>query len=341
MNEIETITQLFAAIYITLAVDIQFFQRFWSQTYYHTVTKIIDKYNFSNSTRLQKELMSDIRHQAVKWEKSSRKRGILMFCFCFIVLVYASFELPIDKDETHGYIRMIPFSFFTFVVALFSHRLLKSWWITFITGVFLLCILLFPYQKCFVNTCSPIIMKYCDVGLAKGFIICTLVFPILWQLFSNWLYSTIYTKYLVRLLNKESDDYKATIIAKRERNKTKLPTSYTSVMASLHISGETEINNVLNERLKIACKYPKFCTLLRYIHQKDENIRPINEKLKVRLNYNEHVNNSQVIIKTCDTNQSSQKKNQIGSKKNQNMMMRKQYKYMKKKINEKKEGENK
>ncbi len=52
MNELDTITQLFAAIYVTLAVDIQFFQRFWSQTYYRTVTKIVAKYNFSKSTKL-------------------------------------------------------------------------------------------------------------------------------------------------------------------------------------------------------------------------------------------------------------------------------------------------
>ena len=127
MNDLDTITQLFAAIYITLAVDIQFFQRFWSQTYYRTVTEIIDKYNFNKSTKLQQKLLSDIRKQAISWETSSRKRGILMFCYCLIVLIYATFETPTDSDGTHEYIRVILFSFFTFIVALFSHKLLNSW----------------------------------------------------------------------------------------------------------------------------------------------------------------------------------------------------------------------
>lgn len=298
MNDLDTITQLFAAIYLTLAVDIQFFQRFWSQTYYRTVTKIVAKYNFSKSTKLQKELLSDIKQQATTWETSSRKRGILMFCFCLIVIIYASFETPTDSEKAYGYVRMILFSFCTLIAALFSHKLLNSWRCSLIIGLIVLCLLLIPYKAIFTKN-FPNAQNIIDVECAKIIIICTLGIPILWQLFSNWLYSAVYTKYLVKLLNKEAGDYKATIIAKRERDSSKLPESYKSVMASLQISGETdedvqitEINNVLNQRLKEACKYPNFCTLLKSIRQKEEDISPINdEELKGRLNYNEPVNN--------------------------------------------------
>lgn len=296
MNDLDTITQLFAAIYITLAVDIQFFQRFWSQTYYHTVTKIIDKYNFNKSSKLQQELLSDIKQQATSWETSSRKRGILMFGFCLAVLIYATFETPTGSNDT--YIRVILFSLFTFIVALFSHKLLSSLISSIIIGLILVCLLLIPYQGAFIKH-FPNLLNIANVEFAKIIIISTLGIPILWQLFSNWLYSTIYTKYLIKLLNKEADDYKATIIAKRERDSSKLPESYKSVMASLQIAGETnedvqvtEINNVLNQRLKEACKYPSFYTLLKSISQKEEDISPINEEeLKDKLNYNEPVSN--------------------------------------------------
>lgn len=298
MNDLNTITQLFAAIYVTLAVDIQFFQRFWSQTYYRTVTKIVAKYNFSKSTKLQKELLSDIKQQATTWETSSRKRGILMFCFCLIVIIYASFETHTDCEKAYGYVRMILFSFCTLIAILFSHKLLNSWRCSLITGLILLCLLLIPYKaiftKYFLNAQNII-----DVEFTKIIIICTLGIPILWQLFSNWLYSAVYTKYLVKLLNKEACDYKATIIAKRERDSSKLPESYKSVIASLQISGETdediqitEINNVLNQRLKEACKYPSFFTLLKNISQNVEDVLLIDDdELKGRLNYNEPVNN--------------------------------------------------
>lgn len=311
MNDLDTITQLFAAIYITLAVDIQFFQRFWSQTYYHTVTKTITRYNFNKSSKLQKELLSDIKQQANSWETSSRKRGILMFCFCLTVLIYASFETSTGNDDTHGHIRMIPLSFFTLIAALFSHKLLSSWIASLITGVILLSLLLIPYQEIFMKYFAGT-MSLVNINFTKVIIICTLGLPILWQLFSNWLYSTIYAKHLVRLLNKEADDYKATIIAKRERDTSKLPESYMSVMASLHISGETnedvqitEINNVLNQRLKEACKYPTLFTLLKSIRQERENISPINdEELKDRLNYNEPVNNNPPIGSSSNPSQS-------------------------------------
>lgn len=297
MSDLNTITQLFAAIYMTLAVDIQFFQRFWSQTYYRTVTKIITKYSFSKSTKLQQELLSDIKQQATTLETSSRKRGILMFCFCLTVLIYASFETPTDSDDTHGYIRMIFLSFFTFIVFWFSRKLLSSWIFSLITIVILLCLLFIPYQETFIKH-FPHAIAIINVRLSKIIVICILVIPISWQIFSNWLYSTVYTKYLVKLLNKEAADYNAAIIAKREKDSSKLPESYKSVMASLYISGETnedvqitEINNKLSQGLKEACKYPSFCTLLKSISQKGEDISPINEEeLRDKLNYNEPVN---------------------------------------------------
>ncbi len=186
-----------------------------------------------------------------------------MFCFCLIVIIYASFETPTDSENAYGYVRMILFSFCTLIAALFSHKLLNSWR-CLIIGLILLCLLIIPYKAIFTKN-FPNAQNIIDVECAKIIIICTLGIPILWQLFSNWLYSGVYTKYLVKLLNKEANDYKATIIAKRERDSSKLPESYQSVMASLQISGETdedvqitEINNVLNQRLKEACKYPSF-----------------------------------------------------------------------------------
>ncbi len=318
MNNIETITQLFAAIYITLAVDIQFFQRFWSQTYYNTVTKIICQYKFNSSTRIEKDLMSYIKNQAILLERLSRKRGILMFCFCFIILVYASFENSNYCNYTHGYIRLIPFSFFTLIVALFNNTLLKSFRRSLIVIIILLCILLIPYQ----TKLDSIIIENLNIELAKIFVICTLVLPILWQLVSNWLYSSIYKKYLIQLLNKEADDYKNTIIAKREKNKNKLPASYTSVLASFSITGETdtdiqitEINNVLCQRLKEACKYPKYHKLLKFITKNSEEVKPINNNLRdVHLNYNEHVNNS--ISPNTKNWVTQESKNNIKNKKN-------------------------
>lgn len=317
MKDLDTITQLFAAIYITLAVDIQFFQRFWSQTYYHTVTKIIDKYNFNKSTKFQQELLSDIEQQAVSLETSSRKRGFLMFCFCLIVLIYATFEIPTDIDNTHDYIRVIIFSLFTLIVALTSHSLLKSWLHLLVIGVILLCLLLIPYQEMIIK-CAPYIQNITTIKLTKIIIIFTLGIPISWQLFSNWLYSTIYKKYLVKLLNKEARDYKATIKAKREKDGSILPRSYTDVIATWQIEGETNedvqitgINNVLSKRLKAACKYPSSWTLLKNICQKDEDILSLNEEeLKNKLDYNESVN-SNSLISNSSQNQSNIKSTEL------------------------------
>lgn len=137
------------------------------------------------------------------------------------------------------------------------------------------------YQETFIKH-FPNALNIANVELTKIIILCTLGTPILWQLFSNWLYSTVYTKYLVKLLNKEAGDYKATIIAKRERDSSKLPESYKSVMASLQILGETdedvqitEINNVLNQRLKEACKYPSFLHFKKTSVKKEKIFRQL------------------------------------------------------------------
>lgn len=314
MRDLNTLSQLFAAIYITLAVDIQFFQRFWSQAYYHTVTDLISKYKFKNSTRLQDELTLDIKSQASTWEASSRKRGVLMFGFCFAVLVYASFEMPVGLGYSLEYIRLIPFSFFTLVVALCSHKLLKSWLTAIITGIVLLCLLSFPYQE-HLASAFPQVTSCIVIEHAKIIVICTLGLPILWQLFSNWLYSNVYKRYLIELLNKEANDYNATLTAMKEKDSQKLPSAYMGVMASLQISKETnddiqitEINKVLSNRLKYACKYPNFRTLLKYIPKKEIDITPINDEgLKDRLDFNEPVINAVNASKSSNPSPSANK----------------------------------
>ena len=277
ISDLDTIVQLFAAIYTTLAIDIQFFQRFWSQAYYHTVTQIVKEYGFCNSSKHQNAFEIHIKENADLLEKNSRKRGVFMFLFCLILLIYSAFE------ESEDYLHISFFSIFSLLIVPFCHYLLKKWNYIILLLLVLLFILIIPYQTS-LEGYIPIIKNLSNVTFTKTIIIVTLIYPITWQLFSNWLYSIIYQKYLVEILNKEADDYQAAFKAISSGKRELLPDTYESTIVSIHFQDDnsadmpiTELNKTLDNRLKEACKQPHFMTLIRYIRKKANEIKPIKD----------------------------------------------------------------
>lgn len=87
IQDIDTIVQLFAAIYLTLSIDVQFIQRFWSQSYLRTIDDIIDNYKFWSNAKAKDDFMSQITQDASGLEDSSRQRGAFMFVFCLVILI--------------------------------------------------------------------------------------------------------------------------------------------------------------------------------------------------------------------------------------------------------------
>ena len=278
ISDLNTLVQLFATIYITIAVDIQFCQRFWSQGYYRTVTNNINKYGFSNSYKIQEELKNNIKIRANQLESASRRRGSFMFLFCLTLLIYNAFEYPQTKSCVHIFIYALSCSF----VMAFSSCLLKQWYLLIILSILSSGFLLFvPCLGFVISHCSSL-DQYLSLGVTKTLIIILLLTPVIWQLHSNWLHSVVYQKYLVENLNKIVIDYSTAIEAMRLRKPDTIPSAYENTLARMTVQNVrgmdlqlTEINKTFNELLVKACEQPRLTILLKYIFKDVEDIKQI------------------------------------------------------------------
>lgn len=137
------------------------------------------------------------------------------------------------------------------------------------------------YRKWFY----PIDMLECHKelleNLTKICIILVLILPIIWQLFINWLYSEVYQRYLIRLLNKEADLYSKFWNAYSTHDQDGIPSEYNGVIIAAFMNGQsgdlqvTDTIHSLYKRLLPVCTRPRVRELLCNIWRKCEEIRPI------------------------------------------------------------------
>lgn len=279
IQDIDTIVQLFAAIYLTLSIDVQFIQRFWSQSYLRTIDDIIDNYKFWSNAKAKDDFMSQITQDASGLEDSSRQRGAFMFVFCLVILIYSSFTRQENHTDNVLHIQLALFVVGTLFIVISSWLKSYKWWHLIVSFIILLAILLVPYGETAAKEC-PWLTSVCTKISVKTAIILALIVPIAWQLFSNWMCSTVYKKYLVEKLNTETDDYILALDAVKTKDKTKLPEKYRGVIVDIHFctTGDTpitQLKNALNGMLSNVCRRPSISVLLRYIFKKQQSIKVI------------------------------------------------------------------
>lgn len=287
MREIDTFVQLFAAFYVTLSVENQIFRQFWTPAYYKTIVNLIPKYGFRYSTRFQQQFTKSIQELSRDLEAESRKKGTIMLLVCIVLLGYSVFFSSAKTPVSHS-LSLITYAILALAGIVFSHYLLKRWRCVVIYGLISLFIAIaigYIYEKWIYWIWTP--QKESIVNVSKTCVISALILPIIWQLFINWLYSDVYQRHLIRLLNKEADLYSKLWAAYYRHNQEEIPSEYNSAIVAAFMNNKngdlkvTDTINTLSKRLLDACARPKIRKLLCYIWKKCEEIRPIDvENLK-------------------------------------------------------------
>lgn len=284
MREIDTFVQLFAAFYVTLSVENQIFRQFWTPAYYKTIVDLIPKYGFRYSTRLQRQFTKRIQELSRDLETESRKKGTCMLLVC-IVLLGCSIFLPDDTTiPVFHSLSLTAYVMLALTGIVFSHHWFKRWRYVAIHGLFSLLAAIaigYIYRRVYPIDDPLEPYKGLLVNITRACIILVLIFPIIWQLFINWLYSEVYQRNLIRLLNSEADLYRKFWGAYMRNDQNEIPREYGGIIIAAFMDGRsgdlqvTDATNTLYERLLSACTRPRIRNLLCYIGKNCEEIRPI------------------------------------------------------------------
>lgn len=315
IGDLSTFIQFFAAIYVTITIDNLLGKRFWSPDFYRMVVDSINSYGFKKSSNVQKKLELSINRKAHELEEASRKRGAFMLICCVLLLIYSGFESDLLKhssDNQTPILKDLPilvFLLLTFIVFVFHYKLFAKWSYVLLASLctaimFFLSFHIFHYiEEYDFGNSLKYVNKLCLVFL--------LLIPVAYQIYINWLYSSVYMFHLKLSLNKEYELYKQAREALDQKDENIVPEEYKSVFLSLFFNEDkktdmqvTKIVNYLFSRLEDTCKPTSSWNLLKvYFKRKkiisnidvhntelpDENLPVINSIQSIDEAYNEYM----------------------------------------------------
>ena len=209
ISNLSSLIQLFAAIYLTMCFEDTFLSRFWTQNPFNKINETLEQSHLLDDVGLI--LKDRAKSLQESFEKRMRKRGTFMFLVTVFLLFVIGFEKGI---ATHtGYLGLscsyILFAIATVAIFICDRRLMKEWGVGYrntliFLGFYTLMIIVVPLFPCY----GPFRMQFCFLLklIAKLSIIFAIVFPVVWSLYVNWLYSNYYLKYVISELEGVDDD---------------------------------------------------------------------------------------------------------------------------------------
>lgn len=262
LNELNTLVQFLAALYVTITIDNLVIHRFWTPDLYAIVRKTLSKFDFALSSPAQDGLLTTVQSSAAIVEKQSRLRGVYFLMLCISILTFNCFESNISVVDIpifyFSILITLTVAFLLYVYGVYRWTQWRSVIISYIIllAVFVLNVLLPLSVNRFIgwtiwatSNVSTILFwdKFCLIVL--------LSIPILIRLVLNWLNSSVYVKCLTEKLNKEYDSYKKTADAIKTKNQKDCDKKYDAVYKDVFYSNTLTEDNVNTAIVKKLVEY--------------------------------------------------------------------------------------
>lgn len=209
ISEFSSLLEFYAAIYVSMCLDNEVCKRFWSPDYYRNIEANLKMYPFSNQTTFFDNFISDIITVREELELCSRRKGAYLLSVCVLFLMYIGFEddwSGLDNINEAICITLI----LTLVVSLLYKTLLRKWK-SVLFWLVLQCVVVMIIGEIPALREEPF---FCGISEAlernvKPIFLFSISFPILFQLFENWLYSGIYRSYISYNIQQEYNTYES------------------------------------------------------------------------------------------------------------------------------------
>lgn len=209
VSSFSSFIEFFAAVYVTMCIDNAYCKQFWTPIYYKEMNSLLSSYDFSASSLAIDKIKNEIEATNKRVQNYSQHKGGIMLCFCVVLLVFIGFEGE-ERHECQYYASLIYNSLLVVCLVAAPNILLRTWrWVCF----WLLIIAVIYYM---VETTDNDLMR--DNLLIDAFyqhlrlvLVLLVSFPILHQLYLDWLYSRIYKAYLRNKVKHEYEKYKKSL----------------------------------------------------------------------------------------------------------------------------------
>lgn len=281
MGNLSSYIELFAAVYLTISLDDLLLKRFWTPDYRKDMENSFQSISMPEVAKEQ-TLDKSIRISSLE-ESRSRKRGAILFGYSILLLILIGLEGCFTFSGKN--IEAIGISLYAALIIaifLFDGLLLRTGWQVLISSfmtpslVIIICLLLSScprYTKWLYMDATVNVKVF-----TSCIIVITMLAPVLWQLFRNWLYTRYYLLYVVEQTTIKAKEYNYAVSYDHSKGDkmTKVAQPYIDYVADVMAQGGQDrmitpfLNTLLDELSKINF-VPKLFSLVRHsykMHQK-------------------------------------------------------------------------
>lgn len=243
-----SLIEFLAAVYVTMTLNNDICRRFWTPNYTNKFRDTLESYNFEGSSKFFDGIVHEVEIHHNHIEDLSQKKGAIMLVLCILALIVIGFEEGLDK-------RGLAISFYigsalSIISLLFSNFFLKKWRgvICSISGILLFSFLGYSFSAELIPYVQGLKPLY---YIRRIVLVIFILIPIIYQLFINWLHSSIYIQHLNIIFSKEYDDYSKAKRGLANQNDDLVSPDYLQAIGSSQIrKDEKDSVNVLCDVLK-------------------------------------------------------------------------------------------
>lgn len=290
ISELSSYIELFAAVYLTISLDDMLLKRFWTPDYKKEMESAFSNINMPELAK--KQVFEKAQEISTIEEKRSRKRGVIMFCLSVLLLTIVGFESSISTIYGSCTEVLLTISLIVLSVLLFllDGCFLKTGW-NVISQVILLPLL--SLLSCYILGKITVLNESINNNstfwefMVKSLIYLSLLIPVLWQLFRNWIYTKFYLLYIVEQTSIKADEYNYAINYDQSKGDkmTKVSKLYMNFVAEKIAQGNqdrpiTEFYKTLLNDLITVDYLPNSIPLIIYSRKMHRKYFPSNCKLK-------------------------------------------------------------
>lgn len=235
-----------------MTINNDFCRKFWTPDYTIGFKHTLSKYNFEGSSKFFDGIVDGYtaHHRAI--EDISQKKGAVMLALCIAALAFLGFEDGLDRRGT-----AIGFYFaaaMSFIILLFPHTFIRKWKrvVLSLLVIAVVTVLGYIYTENLIPYTARLRWLY---DYRKIALVIVLLFPIIHQLFINWMHSGVYLGYLNSRFSHEYDVYERSMQGVKQNNRDMVEEDYFQAFgtAKINNSGQ-DSENVFTEVLKSRLK---------------------------------------------------------------------------------------
>lgn len=272
ISNFSSFVELFAAIYVTMAVNNDFCSNFWTPQYYKDMKALLNIYHFNGSSSMHDKLLAEIKLKYNIVQENAHHRGFILLILCIFYLIFMGFETEENSMLVEHYVPLLYCTVLVGCAVILSNVVLKNWRrvMSFVVICMVVYIMLKSNNLYQINTLmlSGFLYKY------KSFLmIAVILLPVVYQIYIYWLYSSIYKGYLKYHVKIEYDRFRDSMEGIKNKEKGKVNKIYLDVWTDTNFSSDedptlTPFYNKLNEQLLYVASPTHFQLLLSWLkHQ--------------------------------------------------------------------------